>query len=133
MPYARIGPLIGAAALGMTVYELPRARASAPTTTSIRSEEWLIVLEGTPTLRDPDGETVLDAGRPRLLPARPRGAHKVTNRAAETSPRRDALDEGEDRGRRLSRQRQDRRLVGRRRRSAALPELAAVDYWHGEL
>ena len=58
------------------------------------------------------------------FPSGPDGAHKVTNRTAEHRPRRDALDEGGDRGRRLPRQRQDRRLVGRRRGQAPLPACA---------
>ena len=133
VPYARIGQLVGGSALGMTVYELAEGQSICPYHYEYPCEEWLLVLQGTPTLRDPEGETKLDAGDVVCFPPGPGGAHKVTNHGARDGARRDALDETEDRRRRLSRQRQGRSLVGRRRGEALFPRSAAVDYWHGEL
>src|SRR5215471_17716086 len=62
VPYVRIGPLIGASALGMTVYELNEGNSICPYHWESPDEEWLIVLEGAPTLRDPDGEHELEEG-----------------------------------------------------------------------
>jgi uncharacterized cupin superfamily protein len=81
VPYARIGPLIGASALGLTVYELAEGQSICPYHYEYPEEEWLIVLEGTPTLRDPDGEHKLAEGDLVCFPPGPEGAHKVSNRA----------------------------------------------------
>jgi uncharacterized cupin superfamily protein len=43
------------------------------------AEELMIVLRGTPTLRTPDGERVLDEGDVVHFPAGPDGAHAVRN------------------------------------------------------
>jgi uncharacterized cupin superfamily protein len=40
-------------------------------------EEWLIVVAGTPTLRDADGERALGVGDAVCFPTGPRGAHQV--------------------------------------------------------
>ena len=133
VPYVRIGPLIGASALGMTVYELNEGNSICPYHWESPDEEWLIVLEGTPTLRDPGGEHELAAGDLVCFPPGPEGAHKVTNRApgralvamlstrAKTSlgvyPDSDKVGIfSSDGGMRL-----------------LVPISAGVDYWHGEL
>ena len=43
------------------------------------AEELMIVLRGTPTLRTPEGERVLDEGDVVFFPAGPDGAHAVRN------------------------------------------------------
>jgi uncharacterized cupin superfamily protein len=43
-------------------------------------EEWLLVVDGTVVLRDPDGEHTLERGDLVRFPPGPAGAHKVTNR-----------------------------------------------------
>ncbi len=116
VPFARIGPLVGGAALGHDGVRARRGHSICPYHYEYPCEEWLIVLEGTPTLRDPEGEHELDPGDVVCFPPGPDGAHKVTNRSRRARPRRDALDEAEARRHRLSRQRQGRRLVRRRRR-----------------
>ena len=80
---ARVGPLIGARALGLSVYELPPGQSVCPYHYEYPEEEWLIVLEGRPTLRDPAGEHELDPWDAVCFPAGPAGAHKVTNRTEE--------------------------------------------------
>jgi uncharacterized cupin superfamily protein len=45
------------------------------------TEEYLIVLRGTPTLRTPDGERVLEEGSVVHFPPGPEGAHCLMNRS----------------------------------------------------
>jgi uncharacterized cupin superfamily protein len=82
---ARIGPLVGATQLGMTVYELSEGNSICPYHYEYPCEEWLIVLEGNPVLRDPDGEHDLEPGDVVCFPPGPEGAHKVTNRRHDRS------------------------------------------------
>ena len=82
--YQRIGALVGAEKLGMTVYQLPPGQSICPYHYELGDEEWLVVLEGTPTLRTPEGERELRAWDMVCFPEGPDGAHKVTNRTDET-------------------------------------------------
>jgi len=82
--YARVGPLIGASALGLSVYELPPGQSICPYHWEAGDEEWLIVLTGRPTLRMPDGERDLGPLDSVCFSEGPDGAHKVTNRSEET-------------------------------------------------
>jgi uncharacterized cupin superfamily protein len=79
-PYARLGPSVGASALGLSVYDLRAGQSVCPYHYEYGREEWLIVLAGRPTLRDPDGEHELEPGDLVLFPEGPAGAHKLTNR-----------------------------------------------------
>ncbi|MCW3067330.1 MAG: cupin protein [Solirubrobacterales bacterium] len=74
----RFGKKIGAQEMGGSVYELPPGQSVCPYHYEY-AEEWLIVLEGHPTLRQPSGESVLDPGDVVCFPPGPEGAHKVTN------------------------------------------------------
>jgi uncharacterized cupin superfamily protein len=76
--YKRLGPLIGGALLGMSVFELAPGGSVCPYHYEVTEEEWLIVLEGAPTVRTPEGERVLRAGDLVCFPSGPAGAHKVT-------------------------------------------------------
>jgi uncharacterized cupin superfamily protein len=78
----RFGAKIGAKEIGGSAYELPPGQSICPYHYEY-SEEWLIVLEGTPTLRQPSGESVLEPGEVVCFPPGPEGAHKVTNRTDE--------------------------------------------------
>jgi uncharacterized cupin superfamily protein len=80
VPYARLGPLLGAEMLGASIYELRTGQSVCPYHYEYGNEEWLLVLEGSPTLRGPDGEVVLEPGDLVCFPEGPQGAHKVTNR-----------------------------------------------------
>jgi uncharacterized cupin superfamily protein len=75
------GPGIGAERLGGTVYELDPGESVCPYHYEITEEEWLLVLAGSPTLRDPEGEHELVRGDLVCFPAGEGGAHKVTNRS----------------------------------------------------
>jgi uncharacterized cupin superfamily protein len=81
--YARVGQLIGASALGLSVYGLPPGQSICPYHYEYPDEEWLIVLEGRPTLRHADGEDELEPWDAVSFPPGPAGAHKVTNRTDE--------------------------------------------------
>ena len=77
---ARLGPAIGAAQMGASVYDLDPGTSICPYHYEHPDEEWLLVWAGTPTLRDPEGEHVLAPGDVVCFPPGPEGAHKVTNR-----------------------------------------------------
>lgn len=78
-----VGELIGASALGLTVYDVPPGQSVFPYHYEHGREEWLLVLSGRPTLRDPDGEEQLEPGDLVVFPEGEEGAHKVTNNGDE--------------------------------------------------
>jgi uncharacterized cupin superfamily protein len=80
---ARIGSLLGAERLGASIYELPAGQSICPYHYEYPHEEWLLVLEGSPTVRTPDGEERLEPGDLVCFPEGPDGTHKVTNAAEE--------------------------------------------------
>jgi uncharacterized cupin superfamily protein len=84
-PYARVGPLVGASALGASIYVLNEGQSVCPYHWEAGDEEWLLVLEGRPELRTPEGEEELEPGDLVCFPRGPEGAHKVTNRRAEAA------------------------------------------------
>jgi uncharacterized cupin superfamily protein len=78
---ARIGPAIGASRMASTVYELPRGESTWSYHYEYGAEEWILVLDGRPTLRHPGGEDALEPGDVVCCPDGPEGAHKLTNRS----------------------------------------------------
>ncbi len=78
---AQFGPSIGAERLGGSVYELDPGDSVCPYHYENTEEEWLLVLTGTPTLRDPEGDHKLAPGDVVCFLEGPDGAHKVTNRS----------------------------------------------------
>jgi len=73
----RVGKKIGARQMGMSIYELDAGQAICPYHFEWTDEEWLFVLDGTPTLRTPEGERTLEPGDTVCFPAGPDGAHLV--------------------------------------------------------
>ena len=72
----RLGRLVGATKTGISVYELPPGQAIGPYHYENPEDEWLLVLEGRPTLRHPRRRGRARALGRRLLPARAgRSAH----------------------------------------------------------
>ena len=69
----------GAKGTGMSIYDLPPGQAICPYHYEYAEEEWLVVLEGTPTLRDPSGSSVLAPWDVCFFPVGPDGAHAVRN------------------------------------------------------
>jgi uncharacterized cupin superfamily protein len=74
------GPTIGAAEIGGTVYELGPGQRNCPYHYEYGREEWMIVLEGTVTVRHPDGERDYERGDVVCFPDGPAGAHQSINR-----------------------------------------------------
>jgi uncharacterized cupin superfamily protein len=81
---ARVGPSLGASQIGTSVYELGPDQAICPYHYEYAEEEWLLVLRGRPTLRDPDGAQQLEPWDLVMFPTGPDGAHQVRNDTAET-------------------------------------------------
>jgi uncharacterized cupin superfamily protein len=77
--YAKLHPEIGAQTLFGGLFELPPGQSTRPCHYE-SGEEWLLVLEGRPTVRHPGGEDELAPGDLVCFPAGPDGAHKITNR-----------------------------------------------------
>ncbi len=75
----RLGPLVGAAKLGATVYELPPGQALCPYHYEYAEEEWLLVLEGTARVRHPGGVDELGPWDVVCFTTGPDGAHQVRN------------------------------------------------------
>jgi len=75
----RLGKQLGAEQTGMSVYELPAGQALCPYHYEYGEEEWLLVLEGNPTLRTPAGEEQIGPMEMVFFPTGPEGAHRVHN------------------------------------------------------
>jgi uncharacterized cupin superfamily protein len=76
---ARVGAAVGGRALAVKVYELPPGQSVCPYHYEFE-EEWMLVLDGSVTVRTPDGEQELARGAIACFAPGPGGAHKVTNR-----------------------------------------------------
>jgi uncharacterized cupin superfamily protein len=127
--FARLGGALGAVALGMSVYDLGPGNSICPYHYEHPDEEWLFVVAGRPTLRDPDGEHELGPGDVVCFPTGPEGAHKVTNRTSE--PVRVAmLSTKDDTGLAVY---PDANKVGVFPLRKFFRIEDAVDYWEGEL
>jgi uncharacterized cupin superfamily protein len=79
----RFGPKIGASKIGCSVYELPPGQALCPYHYE-SDEEWIMVLEGSVSVRHPEGTDVLGRGDTVAFPVGPAGAHKIFNTSEET-------------------------------------------------
>jgi uncharacterized cupin superfamily protein len=75
----RLGPVVGAKDSGTSVYELPPGQALCPYHYEYGEEEWVLVLEGAPTLRTPDGIEPLTVHDLAFFPKGPQGAHQLRN------------------------------------------------------
>ena len=107
---AQLAPRFGASRLAMTVYDLPPGQAICPYHFHWGDEEWLVVVSGTPTVRTPDGEQMLDPGDVVCFPVGPDGAHRVHNASDDAARVAIFSNKARVRDHRVSRQRQDRGL-----------------------
>jgi uncharacterized cupin superfamily protein len=82
-PYAGIRPAIGAQRLGGNLVLLGTGESVCPYHYEFAEEEWLFVVEGTPTVRTPAGDEVLEAGDIVCFARGPDGAHKISNFAPQ--------------------------------------------------
>jgi uncharacterized cupin superfamily protein len=74
---AQIADEIGAGRIGVSLYDLSEGQRTFPYHFHHGMEEWVIVVEGTPTLRTPDGEQALRRGDVVCFPTGPDGAHQL--------------------------------------------------------
>lgn len=74
-----MGKRLGAELLGASLYELEPRQKTFPYHWHYAQEEWLIVVTGTPTLRDPRCERRLAPGDCIVFRRGPGGAHLVRN------------------------------------------------------
>jgi uncharacterized cupin superfamily protein len=79
----RPGPSLGASQSGTSVYELAPGQAICPYHYEYGEEEWLLVLDGAPTLRDPDGNHELAQWDLVFFERGPKGAHLIRNETGE--------------------------------------------------
>ncbi len=121
-----LGPLLGAELLGCSLYTIPPGARNWPYHYHLGNEEWLVVVAGTPTLRTPEGERVLEVGEIVAFPEGEEGAHDIANRsggnvrvAIFSTLRRTTLPVYPDSGK-----------VGANRMYFRTND--AVDYWDGE-
>ena len=82
---AKLGKAFGAAESGISVYELSPGQAVCPYHYELGEEEWLLVLEGRPTLRHPQGSEELEPWDVVFFPRGPEGAHGIRNESEETA------------------------------------------------
>lgn len=71
---------LGSSDYEMFIYDLEPGRSSSPYHYEY-AEEWVLVVDGTVTLRAPDGEHTLQRGDLVRFPPGPDGAHKLMNRS----------------------------------------------------
>jgi uncharacterized cupin superfamily protein len=80
--YFDVGEHTGAELFGASVYELEPGQKTFPYHWQYVEEEMLIVLDGEPTLRTPEGERRLTRGDTVVFKRGPEGAHLVRNDTA---------------------------------------------------
>ena len=75
----RFGPQMGARETGASLYELPPGQALCPYHYEYGEEEWVMVIEGRPSVRTPEGTERLDPFDVVFFPKGPAGAHQIRN------------------------------------------------------
>jgi uncharacterized cupin superfamily protein len=79
----RPGPDLGAKDTGLSIYDLPPGQAVCPYHYEYGEEEWLVVLEGRPSARTPEGTEQLEPWDVVYFPKGPEGAHQIRNDSDE--------------------------------------------------
>ena len=75
----RFGPEVGAQQTGASVYELPPGQAVCPYHYEYAEEEWVLALEGRPSVRTPEGTEQIEPFDVVFFPRGPVGAHQIRN------------------------------------------------------
>jgi uncharacterized cupin superfamily protein len=82
---ARLTADSGARKVGMSLWEVPPGEAAYPYHWHVLEEEIVVVLDGSPSLRGPDGEwREVPQGEVLVFPLGPEGGHQLWNRSGET-------------------------------------------------
>jgi len=79
----RFGSKLGAQQTGASLYELEPGQALCPYHYEYGEEEWLLVLSGRPSVRDPDGTHELEPLDMLFFERGPGGSHQVRNDSDE--------------------------------------------------
>src|SRR5436305_4661576 len=80
----RVGKVVGAKLTGASVYELPPGQTLCPYHYEYGEEEWVLVLDGRPSIRHTDWTDELEPWDAVCFPAGPDCAHQVRNDTEET-------------------------------------------------
>jgi uncharacterized cupin superfamily protein len=75
----RFGKQLGAVETGTSVYELPPGQALCPYHYEYGEEEWVMALEGNPSVRTPEGTEQIEPFDVVFFPKGPEGAHQIRN------------------------------------------------------
>jgi uncharacterized cupin superfamily protein len=81
---ARMGHQAGSERLGLSLWEVPPGEAAYPYHFHFTEEELVIVLQGAPSLRTPEGWRDLVEGEVVAFQRGEAGGHQLVNRSAET-------------------------------------------------
>ena len=128
----RFGAQLGAKQTGTSLYELSPGQALCPYHYEYAEEEWLLVLSGHPSVRDPDGTHELQPHDVVFFTPGPDGAHQVRNDTDETvrvlmwstvvTPTATVYPDSD----------KVALWTGNRDDDLIVPRSSGVDYWHGE-
>jgi uncharacterized cupin superfamily protein len=78
---ARLGRQAGSKKTGLSMFEVPPGEAAYPYHLHLAEEEIIVVLEGRPSLRTPDGWREMEEGEVAAFPTGEQGAHQIVNRS----------------------------------------------------
>jgi uncharacterized cupin superfamily protein len=126
----RLGDVLGSARIGASLYELAEGERTFPYHFHHGVEEWLLVVDGEPSVRTPAGERRLVAGDLLCFAAGAEGAHAVRGPgrvviiSANRDPSISVYPDSDKLGTRPGGQADEDTLNFRR--------ADAVDYWEGE-
>lgn len=81
---ARVSRQAGSERLGLSLWEVPAGQAAYPYHHHLAEEELVLVLDGAPSLRTPDGWRELREGEVVAFLRGEPGGHQLVNRTAET-------------------------------------------------
>jgi uncharacterized cupin superfamily protein len=81
---ARLGRQTGSVATGLSLWEVPAGQAAYPYHWHFAEEEIVVVLEGRPSLRTPDGWSEMEEGDVICFRTGEEGAHQLLNRTDRT-------------------------------------------------
>jgi len=128
----RLGKQLGAQQTGTSFYDLPPGQALCPYHYEYGEEEWLLVVAGRPTVRDPDGVHELEPHDVVFFARGPAGAHQIRNDTDE--PVRVLMWSAVIHPTATVYPDSDKIAIwtGNRADDIIVPRAAGVDYFHGE-
>src|SRR3954447_14470410 len=81
---AKVGRQGGATKTGLSYWEVSPGEAAYPYHAHLTEEEIVVVMEGRPSLRTPEGWRELERGEVVVFPVGEQGAHQIVNKSEET-------------------------------------------------